>query len=139
MHIEIPKHKKLILFDGVCNLCNNTVQYVIQRDHKNKYLFASLQSKVGKQIIEAFNIDTTKTDSILLYSNGQLYSKSTAALKVAATLGFPTNVLAISLIIPAFIRNVVYDYIAKNRYKWYGKKKDCMIPSPELKSKFIDL
>lgn len=138
MNIEIPKHKKLILFDGVCNLCNNSVQYVIKRDQKNTYLFAPLQSKVGQQIIEQFQIDTVKTDSILLYTNGKLYSKSTAALKVAATLGFPTNILSIFIVIPAFIRNWVYDFIAKNRYKWYGKKEACMIPTPELKSKFID-
>jgi predicted DCC family thiol-disulfide oxidoreductase YuxK len=136
--IDIPKHKKLILFDGVCNLCNNSVQYVIKRDQKNTYLFAPLQSKVGQQIIEQFQIDTVKTDSILLYTNGKLYSKSTAALKVAATLGFPTNILSIFIVIPAFIRNWVYDFIAKNRYKWYGKKEACMIPTPELKSKFID-
>lgn len=138
MSIDIPKHKKLILFDGVCNLCNNSVQYVIKRDQKNTYLFAPLQSKVGQQIIEQFQIDTVKTDSILLYTNGKLYSKSTAALKVAATLGFPTNILSICIVIPAFIRNWVYDFIAKNRYKWYGKKEACMIPTPELKSKFID-
>lgn len=138
MSIDIPKHKKLILFDGVCNLCNNSVQYVIKRDQKNTYLFAPLQSKVGQQIIEQFQIDTVKTDSILLYTNGKLYSKSTAALKVAATLGFPTNILSIFIVIPAFIRNWVYDFIAKNRYKWYGKKEACMIPTPELKSKFID-
>lgn len=138
MSIDIPKHKKLILFDGVCNLCNNSVQYVIKRDHKNIYLFAPLQSKVGQQIIEQFQIDTVKTDSILLYTNGKLYSKSTAALKVAATLGFSTNILSIFIVIPAFIRNWVYDFIAKNRYKWYGKKEACMIPTPELKSKFID-
>lgn len=138
MSIDIPKHKKLILFDGVCNLCNNSVQYVIKRDQKNTYLFAPLQSKVGQQIIEQFQIDTVKTDSILLYTNGKLYSKSTAALKVAAKLGFPTNILSMFIIIPAFIRNWVYDFIAKNRYKWYGKKEACMIPTPELKSKFID-
>lgn len=137
MSVLIPQHKKLILFDGVCNLCNNSVQFVIKKDQQNDYLFAPLQSDIGQQIIKAFNIDTAKTDSILLYTNGKLYSKSTAALKVAATLGFPTSILSVFLIVPAFIRNWVYDFIAKNRYKWYGKKEACMIPTPELKAKFL--
>ena len=138
--ITIPNNKQLILFDGVCNLCNSSVLYVIKRDNANKFLFAPLQSDIGKTIIKAFNIDTEQTDSILLYNpikNGLTY-KSTAALQIAKQLGFPTNILSIFLIIPAFIRNWVYNYIAKNRYKWYGKKAACMIPTPELKAKFLD-
>ena len=137
--ITLPEHKQLILFDGVCNLCNASVQYVIKHDKKDKFMFASLQSTVGKQIIDNFNIDTSKTDSILLYSeeNG-LKSKSSAALQVAKQLGFPTNLLSVFFIVPTFIRNWVYDYVATNRYKWYGKKNECMIPTPELKSKFLE-
>jgi predicted DCC family thiol-disulfide oxidoreductase YuxK len=102
-------------------------------------MFAPLQSEVGKKITSTFNIDTTQVDSIILYhpEKGILY-KSTAALKVASQLGFPTNVLTIFLIVPTFIRNWVYDFIAKNRYKWYGKKEACMIPTPELKNKFLE-
>ena len=139
MNFGIPKHKKLILFDGVCNLCNSSVQYVIKRDKKEHFLFTALQSDIGKQILDAYKIDTTKIDSILLYipKKGIDY-KSTAALKVAASLGFPVNLMAIFFIVPAFIRNWVYDFIAKNRYKWYGKKESCMIPTPELKSRFLD-
>jgi predicted DCC family thiol-disulfide oxidoreductase YuxK len=137
--ISIPKHKKLILFDGVCNLCNSSIQYVIKHDKKDVFLFAPLQSAIGKQLIKTYNIDIVKTDSILLYSeeNG-IKSKSTAALKIAATLGFPVAIMSVFLIVPAFIRNWVYDYIAKNRYKWYGKKDQCMIPTPKLKAKFLD-
>ncbi len=137
--INIPKHKKLILFDGVCNLCNNSVQYVIKHDKKELFMFAPLQGKTGEQIIEHFNIDTAKTDSILLYTpnKGILY-KSSAALKIASQLGFPQNLMPVFFIIPSFIRNWVYDYIAKNRYKWYGKKESCMIPTPELKSRFLE-
>ncbi|OUS00939.1 thiol-disulfide oxidoreductase [Flavobacteriales bacterium 33_180_T64] len=137
--INLPKHKQLILFDGVCNLCNSSIQYVIKHDKKDKFRFAPLQSEIGKQIIEHYNIDLLKIDSILLYSqkNG-LSSKSTAALKVAKQLGFPRNLMAIFFIIPTFIRNIVYDYIAKNRYKWYGKREACMIPTPELKAKFLE-
>lgn len=137
--IKIPENKKLILFDGVCNLCDSSVQYVIKHDKKNMFLFAALQSDIGKQIIKKFNIDTKKTDSILLYTpNKSIEYKSTAALKIAYYLGFPQNVISIFLIIPTFIRNAVYDFIAKNRYKWYGKKEACMIPTPELKEKFLE-
>ena len=136
---NLPEYKQLILFDGVCNLCNSSVQYVIKHDKNDVFMFAPLQSNIGKQIIIEFNIDTTKVDSILLYSKEKgLKSKSTAALQVAKYLGFPTNLLSIFLIIPATIRNWVYDYVAKNRYKWYGKKDQCMTPTPELKSKFIE-
>ena len=136
--MELEKDKKLILFDGVCNLCNTSVQYVIKHDKKNSFMFTALQSEVGQQIIKDYNIDTSKTDSILLYTpQTGVVSKSTAALKIAQNLGFPQNVMSIFFIIPPFIRNGVYDYIAKNRYKWYGKKESCMIPTPQLKSKFL--
>ena len=136
--IQLPKHKQLVLFDGVCNLCDASVQYIIKHDKDNAFLFTALQSEVGQQIIKEFNIDTNKIDSIILYSNEYGISyKSTAALKIASKLGFPRNLLSVFLIIPAIIRNWVYDYIAKNRYKWYGKKEECMIPTPDLKSKFL--
>jgi len=139
MTIDLPNDKKLILFDGVCNLCNTTVQYVIKHDKKDIFRFAPLQSNIGQQIIETFNIDVEKTDSILLYSKPHgLKSKSSAALLIASKLGFPINLLTIFFIIPSFISNKIYDYIAKNRYKWYGKKESCMIPTKELKAKFLD-
>jgi predicted DCC family thiol-disulfide oxidoreductase YuxK len=101
-------------------------------------MFAPLQSEIGQTIIKKYNIDTEKTDSILLYSNENgLSVKSTAALKVAKHLRFPRNLMFVFYIIPVSIRNWVYDYIAKNRYKWYGKQEACMIPTPELKSKFL--
>ncbi|WP_274475530.1 thiol-disulfide oxidoreductase DCC family protein [Mangrovimonas aestuarii] len=136
--INLPKNKQLILFDGVCNLCDNTVQYVIKHDKANHFMFAALQSEVGNNIISKYRIDTNKMDSILLYNPEKGISyKSTAALKIARHLGFPNNLLSIFLIVPSFIRNTLYDFIAKNRYKWYGKKDNCMIPTPELQSKFL--
>lgn len=137
--ISLPEHKQLILFDGVCNLCNNTVQYIIKHDKKDMFMFAALQSDIGKQLFDKFNFDTSKIDSILLYSNDtDLFSKSTAALKIAKNLKFPINLWSIFLVIPAFIRNSVYDYVAKNRYKWFGKRDNCMISTPEFKSKFLE-
>ncbi|MDG5491962.1 thiol-disulfide oxidoreductase DCC family protein [Psychroserpens sp. SPM9] len=138
MIASLEKHKKLILFDGVCNLCNSSIQYVIKHDKKDTFRFAALQSDIGQQIIDTYHIDTKTTDSILLYSNEHgLSAKSTAALKIAKHLGFPRNMMVIFFIIPPMVRNWVYDYVAKNRYKWYGKKDECMIPTPELKSKFL--
>lgn len=137
--IQFPKHKKLILFDGVCNLCNRSVQFVIKHDSKDIFMFTALQSETGKEVIKEFNIDTQKTDSILLYAPKKgIDDKSTAALKIAALLGFPQNLMTVFFIIPRFIRDWFYDYIAKNRYNWYGKKDACMAPTPELKSKFLD-
>ncbi|MGF1555182.1 thiol-disulfide oxidoreductase DCC family protein [Paucihalobacter sp.] len=134
----IPKHKNLILFDGVCNLCNNSVQFVIKRDKKNKFLFTALQGETATAVLKEFRIDNSKIDSIILYEPARGVSlKSTAALKIASKMGFPINLLAVFLIVPAFIRNWVYDYIAKNRYQWYGKQDNCMIPTPELKEKFL--
>jgi len=135
---DLPKHKQLILFDGVCNLCNTSVLYVIKHDKVNRFMFAPLQSDSGKQIIEKFNVDPSKTDSILLYSEEKgLSVKSSAALHIAKHLGFPRSLMSIFFIVPTFIRNWVYDFVAKNRYKWYGKKEACMIPTPELTSRFL--
>lgn len=137
--IELPKNKELILFDGVCNLCNRSVQLVIKNDKKNIFLFAPLQGQTAKHIISKYNIDTSKVDSILLYIPEKgLFLKSTAALKIASRLGFAWNLFSLFLIIPAFIRNWIYDLIAKNRYTWFGKKEACMVPTEELKSKFLE-
>jgi len=137
--INIPKHKQLILFDGVCNLCNSSINYVIKHDDDDVFMFAPLQGKAGKKLVNNFKLDTSKTDSILLYSEKKgLKIKSSAAIVIASKLGFPRNILIIFYIIPPFIRNWVYDYIAKNRYNWYGKKDTCMIPTTELKSKFLE-
>jgi len=136
---ELLKQKELILFDGVCNLCNSSINYVIRHDKGKVFMFAPLQSDAGKEIIETYNLDTSKTDSILLYSEGKgLKIKSSAAIAIASKLGVPRNLLSVFYIVPPFIRNWVYDYIAKNRYKWYGKKDACMIPTPELQERFLN-
>jgi predicted DCC family thiol-disulfide oxidoreductase YuxK len=136
---EIPKDKQLILFDGVCNLCNSSVLYVIKRDKKNKFLFAPLQSKIGRAVLNEFQIDTAETDSILLYEpiTNTIKYRSSAALHISKNLGFPINFMVVFSIIPNFIRDWVYNFVAKNRYKWYGKKESCMIPTTELQAKFM--
>jgi predicted DCC family thiol-disulfide oxidoreductase YuxK len=137
--VSIPKHKKLILFDGVCNLCNDSVLKVIKYDKKNTFLFASLQSETGKKIINQLNIDLSKIDSIILFEPGVSYDiKSTAALKVMQHFGGLWKVTQLGFLFPESLRNRIYDFIAKNRYKWFGKKESCMIPTSELKAKFLD-
>lgn len=137
--IEIPKNKKLILFDGICNLCNNAVLKVIKYDRKNNFVFAPLQSEAGKKITEYLNIDTNKVDSIILYEPGVAYDlKSTAALKVMKDFGGLWNITQLGMLFPESFRDFVYDFIANNRYKWFGKKESCVIPTPELKAKFLD-
>tara|TARA_R110000851_G_scaffold86328_9_gene187493 strand:+ start:1692 stop:2102 length:411 start_codon:yes stop_codon:yes gene_type:complete len=136
--MEMIENNKIILFDGVCNLCNSSVQYVIKRDKSNAYRFAALQSEIGKKLVEERGIDTSQIDSIILIEPGvAYYTKSTAALKIAQSFGGVWQLTSVFEWIPEKIRDWVYDYIAKNRYKWYGKKDACMIPTPELKSKFL--
>lgn len=111
--------------------------YVIKRDKKDLFRFAALQEEPGLSLIKKYGIDSTQTDSIILIENDKAYTKSTAALRIARHLGGLYPASFIFMIVPAPIRNWVYDYVAKNRYKWYGKKESCMIPTPELKSKFL--
>lgn len=134
----IPTDKYIILFDGVCNLCNNAITFVIKRDPKDRFRYAPLQSTTGEALSAKFNIDLSKVDSIILISNNKAYTKSSAALRIALRLTGLWPLLSVFLIIPPFIRNGVYDYIARNRYQWFGKKDACMIPTPELKAKFLE-
>ncbi len=135
----IEKGKKVILFDGVCNLCNGAVNFIIKHDKKDVFRYASLQSEIGQKLISERGIDTTKIDSILLIDPSvAYYHKSTAALHIAKQLSGIYPLLSVFLVLPKFIRDWVYDVIAKNRYKWFGKKESCMIPTPELKALFID-
>jgi predicted DCC family thiol-disulfide oxidoreductase YuxK len=130
------KHK-VILFDGVCNLCNDSVKLIIKHDKNDVFRFTALQSAIGIAMVADHGIDTTKTDSILLIDQNKIYAKSTAALKVARHMSGGYPLLYGFMIVPNFIRNWVYDIIAKNRYRWFGRKDSCMIPTPELKKKFL--
>ncbi|WP_440066834.1 thiol-disulfide oxidoreductase DCC family protein [Tenacibaculum discolor] len=135
---NLPSNKKVILFDGVCNFCNNSVLKVIKYDTKNMFLFTSLQSDIGKEITQYLGIDTSKVDSIILYEPNVAYDiKSSAALKIMNGFGGIWKLTQVFWILPEGLRNIVYDYIAKNRYKWFGKKEACMIPSKEIQEKFL--
>lgn len=130
-------HHKIILFDGVCNLCNGAVVFIIKRDKKNIFKFAALQSEIGRGLTSKFNIDTSKVDSIILIDWDKHYEKSTAALQIARHLSGAYPLLFGFIILPKFIRDSVYDYIARNRYRWFGKRESCMIPTAKLKDKFL--
>jgi predicted DCC family thiol-disulfide oxidoreductase YuxK len=135
---NLPKDKKIILFDGVCNLCDSTVQFLIKRDTKDVFRFVAIQSDLGQEIIKHIGIDTFKTDSIILYEPGNAYYyKAEAALKIAKELGGVYSLMGLFTFLPKGLSNVVYDYVARNRYKWYGKKDACMIPTLQMKAKFL--
>lgn len=128
---------KVILFDGVCNLCNGAIIFVIKRDPNDVFRFAALQEEPGNSLLREYAIDPAETDSIVLIENNRAFTKSTAALRIARHLKGAYPLLYALMIVPKPIRNWVYDYIAKNRYRWYGKKDSCMIPTPELRGKFL--
>ncbi len=128
----------IIFFDGVCNLCTGSVQFIIKHDPKHYFRFASLQSEIGQQLLQENNLPTEEFGSFILFENGKVYTQSTAALRVAKKLNGLWSLLSVFLIIPSFIRNGVYNWIAKNRYNWFGKKEECWIPTKELNDLFVD-
>ncbi len=127
----------IILFDGVCNFCNSAVNFVIKRDKKARIQFAPLQSEMGIQLQKQYNLPTDDMTSFLFIENGKVYSQSTAALKVCRYLRYGWPLCYGFIIVPKFIRDGIYNWIAKNRYKWFGVREQCMIPSPEVKARFL--
>lgn len=134
----VEENKKIILFDGVCNLCNGFIQFVIKRDSTDTFRYASLQSEIGKKLISERGIDTNSIDSVVLIEPGvAYYIKSDAALQIGSHLKSYRSLSRVLHLIPSGLRNIVYDLIARYRYAWFGKKEACMIPTPELQSKFL--
>jgi predicted DCC family thiol-disulfide oxidoreductase YuxK len=127
----------IILFDGVCNFCNSSVNMIMARDKKDVFKFAALQSEPGIALQKKFNLDPDDLESFILVEGDKYYKKTTAALRVARKLGFPYSIVYVFIIVPPFIRNIFYDIIAKYRYKWFGKKEACRIPTPEERAKFL--
>ncbi|MDT7831983.1 DCC1-like thiol-disulfide oxidoreductase family protein [Flavobacteriaceae bacterium S356] len=139
MDFDLPKNKLIVLFDGVCNLCNDSVVKIIKNDKNDVFRFTSLQSETGSKIIEYLGIDTTKVDSIVLYDPKKAYYiKSEAALKILNHFNGFWKLFQVFALLPNSFNNIFYAFIAKNRYKWFGRKESCMIPTPELKVKFLD-
>lgn len=131
------QQESIILFDGLCNLCDGAVNFVIKHDVEKKYLFTSLQSNAGQKLLKQYNLPLKNFNSFTLIQDSKVFIQSTAALKVAKDLKGVIKFIYIFIIVPPFIRNAIYNWIAKNRYKWFGKKEVCLVPTPELKTRFL--
>ena len=129
--------KPIILFDGVCNFCNSSVDFVIARDPKGIFRLGALQSEEAKPYLEKYEIDPDDLSSMALIEDGKLYRRSTAALRIARRLKQPWPLLYVLIVIPPFVRDFVYNWIAKNRYKWFGKMESCRMPTDELRERFL--
>jgi predicted DCC family thiol-disulfide oxidoreductase YuxK len=127
-----------ILFDGVCNLCNGFVQFVIARDPHARFRFAALSSDAAQSLLRDAGVHTPIPDTMVLVQDGRVYFRSDAPLRIARRLTFPWPLASVFLIVPRFARDRVYDYIAARRYKWFGRRDICMIPTPELRQRFLE-
>jgi predicted DCC family thiol-disulfide oxidoreductase YuxK len=129
--------RSIILFDGVCNFCNSAVNFIIKNDKKNRYSFAALQSDIGQRLLTQYNLPLDKLSTFILIEGGKAYSKSGAGLRIARHLSGLWPALYPLIIIPAFLRDILYNFIAKNRYRWFGRMNECMIPTPEIRARFL--
>ena len=128
----------IILFDGVCNLCNSSVQFILRRDHSQRFVFASLQSPAGQKLLQKFGLPQDQFNSFVLIENNKVFTRSSGALRVLLHLKKGWQLLYGLNIIPKPIRDKIYDWIARNRYKWFGRQEACWLPTPELKKRFLD-
>jgi predicted DCC family thiol-disulfide oxidoreductase YuxK len=129
--------ERILFFDGVCNLCNSTVQWILRHDKDQQIQFAALQSDAAKQRLLPLGIDTTKLESMVFLEDGVAYTRSTGVLHLARALGAPYSWAAVLLVLPASLRDFFYKILAKNRYAWFGQRQSCMMPTPELKKRFL--
>jgi predicted DCC family thiol-disulfide oxidoreductase YuxK len=127
----------VILFDGVCNFCNSAINFVLKQDKKGIFRFAPLQSEAGQKLLKQYNLSTKEFDSFVLIDQGKVYKKSAASLQLMNKLPWYWKEVQVFRIIPTIFRDAIYDFIAKRRYKWFGKKDQCMIPTPEIRSRFL--
>lgn len=128
--------KPVVLFDGECNFCDSSVQFIIKRDVEGVFQFASLQSDAGQELLKKFNVPDG-VDSMILIENGKVYYKSEAALRICRSLKGAWKLLYALIIVPRPLGDLVYDFIARNRYKWFGKKDSCMLPPPHIRKRFL--
>ncbi|MGV2965014.1 thiol-disulfide oxidoreductase DCC family protein [Paenibacillus sp. AGC30] len=134
---DVHQGHPIVLVDGVCHFCQGLTKWIIKRDPEGKYHFASLQSDVAKELLAKGNLSTDSMDTFVLIENGKYYTRSTAALRLAKGLKYPYPLLYVFIIVPRFIRNAVYNWVARNRYRWFGKDEACMLPTPEIKDRFL--
>lgn len=136
--LNLPEGKKIVLFDGICNLCDKFVQYLIKHDRKDVFRFVSLQSDLGKSIVTRIGLDTKHVDSVIYYDPGVVYYyKSAAVIEIAKNLGSYFTTVNLFRLMPRMLADRIYDHLAKNRYKLYGRKSDCMIQTPDVRHKFL--
>jgi predicted DCC family thiol-disulfide oxidoreductase YuxK len=137
--MKSPDLDDIVLFDGVCNFCDASVQFIIRKEKKPELKFASLQSETGIELLKKYELFNSSIDSIVYIKNGKAHIKSSAALHIAKKLKGLYPLLFVFIVVPSFIRDAVYDFVARNRYKWFGKKETCAIPDPSLRKRFVDL
>jgi predicted DCC family thiol-disulfide oxidoreductase YuxK len=128
----------ILLFDGECNLCNATVQFIIRHDAKGVFRFASLQGAYGRSLMASLGMPAITPDTFVLQADGRVYLRSEGALRTLARLGFPWSLSYICICLPARLRDAVYAHVARNRYRWFGKRDACYLPMPELRARFLD-
>ncbi|MEY4432362.1 MAG: hypothetical protein RLZZ44_492 [Bacteroidota bacterium] len=136
---NLPQDKKIILFDGDCNLCNASIQFIFKRDTKDVFRFVSLQSELGKKILSKLPATIQKTDSMILFESDIIYFyKSQAVFQIIKSLGGIFNCLLFIKLLPSSYTDLIYDFVAKKRYRWFGKRQHCLIPTMEFQSKFLE-
>ena len=135
---KIESLEKIVLYDGVCNFCNSSVKFILKHERSNELKFAALQSDIGREILEEHGEKSTDFDSIILMDEGRLFKKSRAAFRIAKHLKYPYAAFNVIGVLPAFFTDFFYDLVAKNRYKIFGRSDACMLPSPEMRMRFID-
>lgn len=128
----------ILLFDGECNLCNATVQFIIRHDCKGKFRFASLQGDYGRRLLSSLGMPESTPDTSLLQADGKVYQSSEGVLRTLLHLGFPWSLCYVFILLPARLRDAVYQFVARNRYRWFGKREACDLPSPGMRARFLD-
>jgi predicted DCC family thiol-disulfide oxidoreductase YuxK len=127
-----------VLFDGVCNLCNASVQFILKRDPRGAFRFAALQSDAGRRLLAAHRLPEDALSSVVVVADGRAYTESDAALRIARGLGGAWPALGALRVVPRFVRDAAYRLVARNRYRWFGRRDECMLPTPELRARFLD-
>lgn len=135
---KLTPQDRVLLFDGVCNVCNASVQFILKHDPRGAVRFASLQSEVGQEILKWCDLPTSDFDTLVFFEEGRAHLRSSGALRIAGHLGWPWKIAKLALVLPAPLRDLGYRLIAHNRYRWFGKKDECMIPTPDIRARFLD-
>ena len=135
--LSLSEEHPILLFDGVCNLCNGSIQFVIERDAEAKFRFAPLQSAVAQELLRDCGYQGETLDSVILVEDGECYAGSEAVIRTARHLGLPYSLLGPAGLVPARLRDLAYEFVAERRYRWFGRREQCMMPTPDLERRFL--